>query len=157
MPNQDSQNSSARGRGSKEESRLSSMLRTSENSVKAKFAECTLRTRVNKGQRYAILTMCYIVLGPYDVLVYTGEPPFRGSGKEELGVGTIAEPRTQKEADLLRPLYHSTTIPKQPGGQVYLQAELRRIPILRPRVNNGYVSRGRSLRVACIPSELYAA
>jgi hypothetical protein len=40
-----------------------------------------------------------------------GEPPFRGSGKEELGVGTIAEPRTHKEADLSRDLYHSTTIP----------------------------------------------
>jgi hypothetical protein len=34
--------------------------------------------------------------------------------------------------------------------------ELPRIPILRTQVNKGYVFRGRSLRVACGPSELYA-
>src|ERR671913_273239 len=64
-----------------------------------------------------------------------GEAPFRGSGKEERGVGTIAEPRTHKVADLSRYLYHCTTIPKRPGGQVYLRAELRRIPLPRTRVN----------------------
>jgi hypothetical protein len=39
--------------------------------------------------------MCPIVLGPYDALVYTGEAPFRGSGKNEI-VGTIAEPRIKR-------------------------------------------------------------
>jgi enoyl-[acyl-carrier protein] reductase II len=51
------------------------------------------------------------VLGPYDVLVYTGRATFSGLGKGRTSVGTIAEPRTHKEADLLRDLYQCTTIP----------------------------------------------
>jgi hypothetical protein len=35
------------------------------------------------------------------VSVYKGRHLFRGSEKEERGVGTIAEPRTQKEVHLL--------------------------------------------------------
>jgi hypothetical protein len=44
------------------------------------------------------------------------------------------------------------------GGEAMqdLGYELPRIPIPRTRVNKGYVSRGSSLSVACVPSELYA-
>jgi hypothetical protein len=56
--------------------------------------------------------MCYIVVGPYDALVNTGVGTFFGA-RERMNeiVGTIAEPRTQKEADLLeRSVYHCSAI-----------------------------------------------
>src|SRR5215208_8063698 len=99
--------------------------------------------------------MCSILLSPYDVLVYTGRATFfRGSGKEERGVGTIAEPRTQKEADLLKHLYHYTTISKRPSGQVYLRGELRRIPLPRTRVNKGKKGKGASYATCPFSSSL---
>src|SRR5215204_6556844 len=63
--------------------------------------------------------------------------PFRGSGKKGQFCWDNRRAPSSAEANLLRYLYHCTTIPKRPGGQVYLRAELPRIPLPRTRVNKG--------------------
>jgi hypothetical protein len=67
------------------------------------------------------------VLGAYGCYLFGAR-----ERKDEI-VGTIAEPRTQKEAHLLRYLYHCTTISKQPGGCFW--GELLRTPLRRSSQN----------------------
>jgi hypothetical protein len=50
-------------------------------------------TRVNKGEKIRNVSDVYIVVGPYDALVYKGRHLFGARLRKDNTVGTTAEPR----------------------------------------------------------------